>query len=397
MAPEQVRGEEATTRVDVYAFGVLLFELLAGIKPLSSDSVEAIFYRILNEPLDLRPLHEAGVPQPICDLVGRCTAKNMAERPQSVRDVAAAIERVFGGLNQAGAQQSAPPAPKTAPPAPTTAPPPGRNTKLIIAVSLIGLAAAAGGALLILRDRQPTPFVVRELTPPQRSGLSNLSTPAGEMVLVPAGNFLFGQRKEPVFLPAFYIDQTEVTNAAYARFCKATQHTLPAGFAQDTPDLPVVNVTITDAQEFARWAGKRLPTSKEWEKAFRGIEGLSYPWGNDPDAGRANVRDNVNLEKRGLTAVNAFSNGASSVHARQLVGNVWELVNELVKPSPEVVRRSAKMVSPAPRADEPWYMIRGGSYKESLAELSNVAFDSTTIPVRYKSDTIGFRCVKDAN
>ena len=159
----------------------------------------------------------------------------------------------------------------------------------------------------------------------------------------------------------------------------------------------MVNVTITDAEAFAQWAGKRLPTSKEWEKAFRGVDGWSYPWGNDQDARRANVRDNANLAAHGLVAASGFSNGDSPVHARQMVGNVWELVNELVHPSPEVLRSSRRLVSPPPSANEPWYMIRGGSFKERLADLSNVSFDSTTIPVRYKSDSIGFRCVKDAN
>jgi len=392
MAPEQVRGEDATKLVDVYAFGALLFELLVGVRPFPGDlPVEAVFYRILHEPLDLGPLHQCDVPKPICDLINRCAAKNPAERPKSISDVVATIDGLLIRLSPNGAPQAVPPTP------PSTAALRRRNMNLIVIVALIGLASAIVGGFLITRKREPEPFVVRVPVAVDRRPDSNLSTLLGPMVLVPAGEFLFGEHKERVFLPAFYIDQTEVTNEAYAKFCKATQHAVPPGFAEAKPDLPVVNVTITDAEAFAQWAGKRLPTSKEWEKAFRGVDGWSYPWGNDQDARRANVRDNANLAAHGLVAASAFSNGDSPVHARQMVGNVWELVNELVHPSPEVLRSSRRLVSPPPSANEPWYMIRGGSFKERLADLSNVSFDSTTIPVRYKSDSIGFRCVKDAN
>ena len=82
MAPEQVTGEQITEQVDIYAFGVLLFELLTGRKPVDAEAVERIFYSILNEPLKMEPLHEAGIPQSVCDLIAHCTAKNPAQRPQ---------------------------------------------------------------------------------------------------------------------------------------------------------------------------------------------------------------------------------------------------------------------------------------------------------------------------
>src|SRR4051794_27930668 len=91
MAPEQVTGENITEQVDVYAFGVLLFELLTGKKPITGDAVERVFYSILNEPLKLEPLHQANVPQPICDLIARCTAKDPKERPQGFDPVVAEL------------------------------------------------------------------------------------------------------------------------------------------------------------------------------------------------------------------------------------------------------------------------------------------------------------------
>src|SRR5262249_9156150 len=136
-----------------------------------------------------------------------------------------------------------------------------------------------------------------------------LMTPTGEMLLVPAGPFLFGEKKESIILPSFYVDKTEVTNRAYAEFCKASNHAVPEDFPQDQPDMPVVNVSILDAQEFARWAGKRLPNAREWEKAARGTDGRMFPWGNEKDKSRANI------ESVELKPAADYGNGASPAGA----------------------------------------------------------------------------------
>ncbi|MDR3698274.1 MAG: ImcF-related family protein [Candidatus Sulfopaludibacter sp.] len=96
MAPEQVTGKAVTEQADVYAFGVLLFELMTGVKPISGDTVERIFYIILNEPLDLSPLIASGAPPELCDLVARCTAKSPAGRPPGFAPVCAVLEQLAG-------------------------------------------------------------------------------------------------------------------------------------------------------------------------------------------------------------------------------------------------------------------------------------------------------------
>ena len=101
MAPEQVSGQELTGQVDVYAFGLLLFELITGARAISSGSVEQIFYRILNEPLDLGPTRQAGVPEALSNLVARCAAKDASARPSGFAPVCAEIERIAGGLDAA--------------------------------------------------------------------------------------------------------------------------------------------------------------------------------------------------------------------------------------------------------------------------------------------------------
>jgi len=100
MAPEQVRGQEVTSRADIYAFGVLLFELLSGTRAIEGDTVERIFYEILYKPLDLKPLETAGVPQPLPELVALCTSKDPAQRPLSFGDVCATLERILRRLER---------------------------------------------------------------------------------------------------------------------------------------------------------------------------------------------------------------------------------------------------------------------------------------------------------
>jgi serine/threonine-protein kinase len=97
MAPEQVMGQQITHLVDVYAFGALLFELLAGVKPIAAETVEKIFHQILYEPLNLEPLRAAGVPPAVFDLIARCTAKKSADRVQSFGAICATLEQIIQG------------------------------------------------------------------------------------------------------------------------------------------------------------------------------------------------------------------------------------------------------------------------------------------------------------
>ena len=370
MAPEQVRGEKITEQVDVYAFGILLFELLTGRKPIEGETVEQIFRSIMNEPLDLRPLGAAGLPRPVIDVVAACTAKNPADRP---RDFGAIIPTLEQARKEAGeaARAAAP-----ANPEPLTAP--TRPAWLIPGIALLALLVAVGLFFAV----RPKP-----VSAPASALPKAIATSTGAMVLVTAGEFQFGGDKQRISLRAFYIDRTEVANEAYAGFCQATNRPLPEGFAADRPDYPVVNVTIAEARTFAAWAGKRLPNAYEWEKAARGADGRAFPWGNEHDASRANVGT------RELRRVNDFASGASPFGALQMVGNVWEFVDQLRPPSAEALKSYPKL-KPPPRADEPWYMIRGQSCGEPL--LDAVMTESAPVPERWKDVYIGFRCVKNA-
>jgi serine/threonine-protein kinase len=94
MPPEQVLSKPLTPRADIYAFGILLFELFTGVKPFAGGPVEKIFDQILHQPLNLKPLEAAGVPSAVRDLIARCTAKDPAQRPRSFDLVCEELERL---------------------------------------------------------------------------------------------------------------------------------------------------------------------------------------------------------------------------------------------------------------------------------------------------------------
>jgi serine/threonine-protein kinase len=385
MAPEQVIGENITEQVDVYAFGVLLFELLTGRKPVEAEAVERIFYSILNEPLKMEPLHEAGVPQSVCGLIARCTAKNPAERPQGFAPVCAELDRLIAELDA--------PTMVLPTPAPAPLPPPAAMSRpgWLMPAVLVAIVALAAGLYFATRPgAKPGP---QQALAPQVLA-KTISMKGGEMVLVEAGAFLIGEKKVHDTLPAFYIDKTEVSNAAYAEFCTESKHALPKGFAADQPELPVVNVLISDARAFAQWAGKRLPKGREWEKAARGKEGFLYPWGNEPDTARANVGSG------NLLPVSDLPNGASPYGALNMSGNVWELMDEMSPPGPATFARFTNLFKELklapPTRDEPWYMVRGQSFSAGEKLEPGGLWDISTAPERISAIDTGFRCVKEA-
>jgi serine/threonine-protein kinase len=208
------------------------------------------------------------------------------------------------------------------------------------------------------------------------------------MVLVSAGTFLFGESNTSQDTPAYYIDRTEVTNRAYAEFLKETGYAAPPRFSSASPDLPVVNVTMLDARAFARWAGKRLPTAVEWEKAARGTDGRKYPWGNEANPKLAAVQGGASLRAADVDI------GKSPYGAEQMAGNVFEWVEENRTPNVEAFIKGVPAdarLSPAPTVNEPWSTVRGGSYLIPLVPM----YEFLTVPERFRYKDIGFRCVRD--
>jgi eukaryotic-like serine/threonine-protein kinase len=340
---------------------------MTGAKPISGDSVERIFYSILNEPLKMEPMVQAGAPEAVCQLVTHCTAKSPAERPQGFGPVIAELERIIAELDAPTQIYKAPDQ------EPVVIQEVVRHPKWLIPVIAAVVVLLAAGLYFAMKPKKLA---------------ETITAKSGEMVLVPAGHFLFGKEKTDAQTGAYYIDKTEVTNQAYADFCKATGRPLPRDFPSDKAKYPVVNVTIDDAESFAKWAGERLPSAREWEKAARGTDGRAYPWGNAADPSKANIGSSS------LSPAIDFAAAASPYKTLQMIGNAWELIEEPTTPSDRQIKEFAKM-QPPPTLNDIWHQARGGSYQYPQL-VPDLTFDSTPIPAGWKAPDIGFRCVKDA-
>ena len=208
------------------------------------------------------------------------------------------------------------------------------------------------------------------------------------MMLVAGGKALVGRERVDKDVGGFYIDRTEVSNEAYHGFAQSTGREdptlgLPGSF-------PVVNVNYDDAGAFCVWAGKRLPTDLEWEKAARGAEGRVYPWGDQPRPDLVNIPDEN--DSRALEAVESNLKGASPYGAINLLGNVWEWVAKLERLEDDDLREV--VLDPPATLEERGYQIRGGSYRQKV-DLREAVWDFAVAPARLKRADIGFRCARD--
>jgi serine/threonine protein kinase len=385
MAPEQISGKPPTPLVDVYAFGMLLFELLTGLRGITGGTMESVYYQILHQPLDEALMEKAGVPPEIRALVMQTTAKDPAARPQNFGVIVAAL-RDFLNNPTAGTAPGASPAvvsPATPrQPARVRESPAGPILRLsVIVYGLVAITTVlAVGTWFWMGKPKPSDKAASSAKDPAASSYGKAM--AQGMIYVPAGSFLAGADKHPVTLKAFLIDATEVTAGDYCDLMHCDKS--PA-----EPDLPIVNITITQAELYAMRVGKRLPTPNEWERAARGSNGNLFPWGDAEDPTLANVADNPSFGGRRLVTVKSFQ----AYPEYQMVGNAWELVEGRVTPSDEAVTHFANLLTPSPTASERWVSARGGSYAQPLAP--NIVYDSLAIPERFSAKDIGFRCVKD--
>jgi formylglycine-generating enzyme required for sulfatase activity len=271
-----------------------------------------------------------------------------------------------------------------------------------------------------------------------------------QMVLVPAGEFWmgsdvaeverfkqecrrasvneercrsWGKRGETprhrVYLDAFYIDRHEATNASFEAFVGAAKHRTTAerqgsgwlGRERDgkwkweringavwqapggpgtsaAPNHPVVQVSWHDAYDYCRWAGKRLPTEAEWEKAARGTDGRRYPWGDDWDASKANAV----LRVKTTRPVGSYPSGASPYGALDMAGNVTEWVADWF--DEDYYSRSPQRNPSGPSSGQ-GKVIRGGGWHSLPINLRTPHRGEVSLEPGASFDFIGFRCAKD--
>lgn len=325
MAPEQMEGnlEKLTPAADVFQAGVVFFVLLTGFCPWG---------------------------------VGREYRANLTGRPlplEALRDQPPAVTQLILDMTRKD--------PKTR----------------------LASAAEALRRVRDLRRRHPRrPFQRQDST-----------AEIEKMIYIPGGPFKYSALAQLEEIPAFSIDKYPVTNYQYKKFLLSSGHPPPPHYSRSDPGgllgfvarpaveydpqfdfHPVVNITLADAQAYARWAGKKLPTPRQWEKAARGTDGHLYPWGNefDPDSLNYGTWGEWIPSSIRTTPVFQFRSGVSPYGCFDMVGNTWEMVFD----------RSKKRA-----------YLKGGGWNENRRENLNCAFR-----VRFAEGSgpaIGFRCVRD--
>jgi len=263
------------------------------------------------------------------------------------------------------------------------------------------------------------------------------------LVFVPAGKFLMGsldsdpqadsdeKPQHTVSLDAFWIDRTEVTNAMFARFVAATGYETdaeregggkvfglsdqkweqtagadwrhPRGPATNIDGLdnhPAVSISWNDANTYCQWAGRRLPTEAEWEKAARGPDGRKYPWGDTAPAGNLLNFADRNLDQKWsdktaddgyefTASVGHYPAGASPYGALDMAGNVWEWTVDWYIEDYYAHSPAQNPVQTIPALTR---VLRGGSWLDKPQYLR--ATNRNWINQDFAGDLIGFRCVR---
>src|SRR6058998_2251048 len=292
-------------------------------------------------------------------------------------------------------------------------------TGLVVSASLMVSATV----MAVTSGGSDVADIVPEWTPEGKEAAVHLSTlsPKDEMVLVPAGSFLMGSNRQvdrsayPQELPqrtvnvdAFEIDKYEVTTVQYLRYVLANN--LPplvdwkwGGVFQETmASHPVMHISWFEADAYCKWAGRRLPTSAEWEKAARGTDGRIYPWGNEPAGlSRANfgrtglsgpVRDRPErlLLYPPIVSVDKYENAVSPYGVFNMAGNVAEWTADWYDPN---YYKYAPDRNPKGPEQGTQKAFRGGGWIDSTPSVRpaqrNGADPNT------KMNWLGFRCARD--
>lgn len=221
------------------------------------------------------------------------------------------------------------------------------------------------------------------------------------LVAIPAGTAILGDddtvpRRE-VYLDAYFIDRFEITVARYAEFLAATGRVgAPDGWSaadlEEDAELPVVGVDWRDAEAYCRWAGRRLPTEAEWEKAARGADERRYPWGNEtPTLAHANFANAApEPYDGGLLPVGTHPRGRSPYGVHDLAGNVSEWVADWYS---ERFRRSDVRNPHGPTAGETRVVRGGDRYAPAAQQRASLRWFGAP---DLRTDALGFRCAEDA-
>jgi len=292
-----------------------------------------------------------------------------------------------------------------------------KKEKVVIS-SLVILLVIYGIFALSNKNRAADP--VARTNSSSETTTSTIPKPQDDMILIPAGEFLMGSTEQEVIdtwrqndggwekedyisaypqrkiaLDDFYIDKKEVSNGDYKMFVEATERPAPSLWDDHTlssPNQPVVGVDWNDADAYCRWAGKRLSTETEWEKAARGTDGRIWPWGNAWDPKKDNHGKGSGYgydESDGwkYTAPVGTELGVSPYGVLNMAGNVYEWTADDFNAYPE----NDKYIQED--FEKGFKTLRGGAYDDGISEQRT----STRCGFRkdYEDVDVGFRCARD--
>jgi serine/threonine-protein kinase len=343
MSPEQVqRPDTAGPRSDVYSLGVTLYQLCTGRVPFDSSNHFAVMMAHVNDAPPAPSLLRSDLPPRLEKLILDALAKDPAARPPSCAEFRQRFDEALASLAS--------------------------------------------------RSHRPS----ADSLPPVVTGAHG-----EQMVLVPEGTFLMTSGRRTVHLDAFYIDKHPVTNREFAVFIEVTgyrpaesdrflSHLRAGRVPKALEQHPVVYVSWIDARAYAQWAGKRLPSEAEWEKAARGTDGRKYPWGRaGPGPGKANFGS----REGGTAPVGSFPDGASPYGVLDMAGNVWEWCEDYDVPS---FYENGPSHNPcnSQRGERALLVMRGGSYMYGARSLRT--YSRTSFEAHYRFAGGGFRCAKSA-
>ncbi len=432
---------------DIYGLGIIAYEMFAGRVPFLGSSRDLIFAaHIKTQPPDARKFNRQ-VPAGVAMALQKVLSKQPSQRFRTAIAFVQALERSLitqhaqtGTYAVADQNTMTPPLllPPSMPssasgPQPQFIPPP-QSTSQPLRQGRLSCLLLIGLATLLLVG-----IAVQDVFPNLQAWFggtasedpieieTSVAKDGMVQLYVPEGEFLMGSSQESldaienelpqhkVFLDAYWIDQTEVTNAMYSKCVEAGSCSAPVSNKSQTRDsyynnpeynnYPVIWVSWEDAVTYCAWAGRRLPTEAEWEKAARGTEGKRYSWGNERPLGiRANYCDKncsfdwkdqaVDDRYADTAPVNEYKDGKSPYGTLNMSGNVWEWVADWYDEAYYASSPNRNPTGPSRPTTGEKRVVRGGSWNND-AKMLRSAVRSFDIPTT-NGNNWGFRCARSA-
>jgi serine/threonine-protein kinase len=345
MSPEQVQTLESLDhRSDIYSLGVSMYRAVTGRCPFEGTNHFNLMMAHVTQQPEPPSAYRPRVPAKLEALIMDALAKDRQQRPQSCREMLERLDAALADVTPSRMSRSNP-------------------TEL--------------------------PAVITE-----KDGT--------ELVLIAGGAFQMGPQRREVFVDPFYLARTPVTNRQFKVFVDVTGYApVDAGrrflahwrrgvCPPALLDHPVVFVSWRDARAYCLWAGMRLPSEAEWEKAARGRDGRKYPWGKaEPTAAQANFGRTIT----GTQPVQSRPDGASSYGILDLAGNAGEWCEDVDDPTfylsgPE--RNPRNTVQPQAGTAEAPRVVRGGGWMFDAHSLRT--FSRSSFAADFRLDVVGFRC-----